>query len=315
MTKISKRQVLVMGACLVLLLLPQAGLAEVVDRIVAEVNDEIITLSELQNMARTMEAQTGMKPTGRESREMQRQMLEALIDRKLAKAEAKRRGITVSDKELDQAMAGFRQRNNLADDAALSKALSQAGLTLKELKQRIEDQIIQDRLLTITVGKKVAVSEADVRRIYEGKFKEGGAQVHLRVMMLPFPPGGTEAQKEELKNRAETILKEVKQGGFFPDVAQKHGVSATDLGFVALNDIDPRLAEYISSLKPGEVAPVQTPEGLQIIQLAGRRTGQARPFEEAAPEIRKMLMQQGMEKNFLEWVKTLRGKAHIKVML
>jgi parvulin-like peptidyl-prolyl isomerase len=68
-------------------------------------------------------------------------------------------------------------------------------------------------------------------------------------------------------------------------------------------------------MKPKEVAPVATPEGFQLIQVMDRRSGQARPFAEAAPEIRQILSQREMEKHFTEWVKTLRGKAHIKVML
>ena len=71
----------------------QISSAEVVDRIVAEVNDEIITMSELQGASKSIEAQSGIKPTGKESKEIERSMLESLIDRKLAKAEAKRRGI------------------------------------------------------------------------------------------------------------------------------------------------------------------------------------------------------------------------------
>lgn len=315
MIMMASRQALVVLTCLVLQILPQIGLAEVVDRIVAEVNDEIITLSELENMARGVEAQSGTKPTGKESREMQRQMLDALIDRKLAKAEAKRRGITAADKEVDQALERFKQRNNLADDAALNKALSQVGLTLKEMRQQIRDQIIQERLLSTAVGSKVTVSEADVRRLYDERFKEGGAQVHLRTIAVPFPPGATAAQKEEKQQQADTVIKEAKQGRSFPDIARKMSLSDSDLGFVPQNDLDPRLGEFISRLKPGEVAPVQTPEGFQLIQVVGRRTGQARSLEEAAPEIRKFLATQQMEKQFGEWVKTLRDKAHIKVML
>jgi len=63
------------------------------------------------------------------------------------------------------------------------------------------------------------------------------------------------------------------------------------------------------------VVPVSTPEGFKIFQLVNRRTGQPRSFEEAAPEIRRMLMERDMEKLFSDWVKTLREKAHIRIML
>jgi len=98
MTKTEGRLLIALVAVLIQLTLAGTGVAEVVDRIVAEVNNDIITMSELQNMAKTVETQAGVKPKGQEEKKMQREMLEALIDRKLAKAEAKRRGIVVSDK-------------------------------------------------------------------------------------------------------------------------------------------------------------------------------------------------------------------------
>ena len=69
-----------------------------------------------------------------------------LIDRKLARAEAKRRGIVVSDKEMNEAMAQFKQRNNIPDDETFAKGLAQAGLSVKEFKQQLVDQMTQERL-------------------------------------------------------------------------------------------------------------------------------------------------------------------------
>ena len=301
-------------ACLLQLVLAGPGGSEVVDRIVGEVNDEIITMSEVQNMAKALAAQSGMKPTDKEDRQIQRKMLDTLINRKLARAEAKKRGIAMSDKEMAQALDDFKQRNNMPNDEALNQALSQAGLTLNEFKQQISDQFIQSRLMVAVVGSKVVIQDADIRKMYEGKFKESGVQVHLRVIRLPYPPGATEAQKAELKDKAETIMKEARQGVPFPEIASKLSVSQTDLGYVAVNDVDPKLAEHLTRMKPKEVLPVEAPEGFQFMQVVDRRTGQPRAFEEAAPEIRNMLMQQEAEKHFEEWVKGLRDKAHIKIM-
>jgi peptidyl-prolyl cis-trans isomerase SurA len=315
MTKSKGRLLVALVAVMVQLILIHVGNAEVVDRIVAEVNNEIITMSELQNLAKSIEAQSGAKPSGLPDKNVQREMLNALIDRKLAKAEAKRRGITVSDKELEETLTRFKQRNNIPDDETLAKGLANQGLSLKEFKQQITDQMLQDRLLSLAIGSKITVSEAEIRRVYDERYKQGGAQIHLLTLRLPFPPDATEAQKEEIKKKAESILLDVKRGDSFTAAAQKLSLSPTDVGFVTQSDLDPRLSEYLSKLKPNEVAPVATPAGFQLIQIVGRRSGEARPFEEAAPEIRRILIQQEMEKQFGEWVKTLRDKAHIKIML
>ncbi len=306
---------MVLFVCLSQFLLPGAGAGEVVDRIVAQVNDDIITMSELEQTAKAMQAQTGQNPLGRESKALQRQMLESLIDRKLALAEAKKRGISLSDREMDQALEEFKKRNDIPDDAALTKALSQAGMTLKELKQQISDQMIQERMVQVAVGAKTMVSDADVRRVYEESTKEGGNQVHLKMIQVPFPPEATTAQKEELRRKVEAILKEIQEGQPFSETARKYSVSVGDLGFIPLGDLAPQLIEYLKRLRPGEVAPVQSPEGFQLIQLVARRSGPPRSFEEAAPEIRRALMRQEGGKRFSEWVKTLREKAFIKIIL
>jgi peptidyl-prolyl cis-trans isomerase SurA len=299
--------------------LASPAVAEVLDRIVAEVNDEIITMSELEQTSKPILAQSGVKPGGKEGKEVQREILNALIDRKLAKAEAKKRGINVTDKELDQAIKEFQLRNNLTDDAALSQALSKEGLTMKELRQQIADQIIQERIFQVAVGAKASgVSDTEVRRLYEETVKDGGSgkQLHLKVVKLAYPQEATEAQKKDVQKKAEDFLTELKQGKNLGEIAAKLGVSVQDMGYLAQNDLAPELLQHLSRIKPGEIVPIQSPGGFQLIQLVDTRSGgSTRSFDEVAPEIRKALTRQAMEKRFQEWVKTLKEKAHIKIML
>jgi peptidyl-prolyl cis-trans isomerase SurA len=316
MNKIARCWILVLVIVIVQVGLVKPGAAKVYDRIVAVVNNDIITLSELDNMTKAIQARSGMQPTGTVDKKMQRQMLQALIDRKLAREEAKRRGIKVSAKEVNDTLKRFEQRNNIPNNEALAKMLSNQGLSFKEFKQQIKDQLIQDRLVAMTVGSKIIVSDAEVRRVYNEKYKTGGAaQVHLLDLKMPFPPGATEEQKEEIKQRAAAIITAVKQGVPFTQAASKFSLTPTDVGFVSKSDLDPRLAKFLDNLKPNEVGPVSTPAGFQLIQIIGRRSGEAPSFKEVAPQIRNMLMHQAMQKEFTKWVKTLRDKAHIRVML
>jgi peptidyl-prolyl cis-trans isomerase SurA len=315
MTKIKGIMIVALVLVLVQLGLTRTGSAKVVDRIVAEVNNDIITMSELRNMQKSYQAQTGIKPTEKVNKHMQREMLEALIDRKLAKEEAKRRGIKVNPMEVQEALNRFKQRNNIPDDATLAKGLANEGLTLKEFKQQIADQLTQDQLLAMTVRSKIVVSDAEVRRVYNERFKKSGTQLHILSLRLPFPPGATEAQKDEVKHKAETVLIAVKRGESFRQAAKQLSLKVTDVGYVSQNDLDPRLADYLKKLKPMEVGPVATPGGFQLIQVVGHRSGEGPSFEEVAPQIRQMLTHREMQKEFTEWVKTLREKAHIKIML
>lgn len=294
------------------------GHAEIVDRIVAVVNDDIITMSELEQMSKMMQPGKASNPKSKESRALKMEMLEALIDRKLAQAEAKRRGITVSDKEVNQALEGFKRQNNIPDDAAFKEALAKNGMTIEEMRKQLADQLQQERLVFVAVGtKKETVPEEEVRRFYEANVKKGsgGNQVHLRMFNLPFPPEASAGQKEELQKKAETVLKDIRLGGSMEEIQRQHSLTGQDLGFINQADINPQLGELINKLRPGEVAPIQTPEGFQLVLLVERRSGKPLSYEEAAPRIREMLAGQTMQKQFLDWIKTLREKAHIKIML
>jgi peptidyl-prolyl cis-trans isomerase SurA len=292
-----------------------AGRAEVVERILAVVNDEVITKSEVDQMAKAMQGQPGMKlPVS--GKELEKQLVEALIMQKLAKAEAKRRGITVSDKEVDQAFAEFKKRNNIESDEVLSKALAKEGMTVKGLKQQISDQMTQERLVSIVAAGKAVVTESEVRNYYDKEFpKTGGGQIHLKVLNMPFPPGATEAQKEEVKKKAEVILQEYRKGVPWDQLRDKYNVLIQDMGFISESDLDPELAQFLGKVKTGETAPVQTLNGFQLVQVVDRKDSKTRSFEEAAPEIRELLQHRGMEKTFKEWIKGQREKSLIKIMM
>jgi peptidyl-prolyl cis-trans isomerase SurA len=304
------------AALLLTLALTGPGAAQVLDRVVAVVNDEIISLSEVEMMAKSFLAQQGLGSRFADERDLQRQMLEGLIDQKLAKAEAKRRGIDVTEAEMVQALEEFKQQNHLPDDAALAQALGKADMTLDELKQRIMNQIMQDRLMMVAVGGKVTLTDEEMRLFYEREYpKTAGSRLHLQMITMPYPAGATQAQKDEVRQKADLILREHRQGVSLEELRKRHALPMQDLGFIAESDLDPNLAAFLRSLKPGEVGPIETLQGFQLVQLVQRQTGTPKSFEEAAPEIRKILMHQKMSKHFSEWLKGLRERAHIKIML
>jgi peptidyl-prolyl cis-trans isomerase SurA len=288
--------------------------AEVVERILAVVNDEVISKSEVDQMAKAMQSQPGVKmPAGKD---LERQLLDALIMQKLAKAEAKRRGITVSDKEVGLAFADFKKRNNIEDDATLAKALAKEGMTIKGLKQQITDQMVAERLMSVVAAGKAVVTEKEVRDYYDKEFpKTGGGQVHLKILNMPFPPGATDAQKDEVRKKAEMILQENRKGASWETLRDKYNVLIQDMGFISETDLDPELVQFLGKVKTGDTAPIQTLKGFQLVQVVARKDSKTRSFEEAAPQIREFLQRQETEKSFKEWIKAQKDKSHIKIMM
>jgi peptidyl-prolyl cis-trans isomerase SurA len=292
--------------------------AEVVDKIIAQVNKEIITLSELDQMIKYANPQGSGK--GPVSDAVRRQMLDSLIDRKLAKEEAQYYKIKITDKEVNKALEQMKQKNNITSDEALAQALAKDGMTLEQVRQQITDQLQQDYLMQFLLGKKVKISEEDIRRYYQSHYRQGAHQVHLKAIELPFAANPSASQKEEVRALAEKIIEECKRGGSFEALAKQYSQSPTassggDMGYINKNDLDPRLYDFLDRLRPGEVVPIQNPNGFQILKLVDRRAGQPRTLEEAKPEIQHILMNEAMAKEFSVWIKTLRAKALIKIFL
>jgi len=288
--------------------------AEVVERILAVVNDDVITKSEVDQMAKAMQSQPGMQMVS--GKELEKKLLEAMITQKLALTEAKRRGITVADKEVQAAFDDFKKRNNIPDDDTLAKALAREGMTVKGLKKQMHDQMLTERLMTIVAAGKAIVSDKQVHDFYDKEFpKTSGGQVHLKILNMPFPPGATEAQKEEVKKKAEMILQENSKGVSWEQLRDKYSVMLQDMGLINESDLDPELVQFLGKVKTGETAPIQTLKGFQLVQVVDRKDSKTLSFEQVAPKIRELLERQDMEKTFKEWIKSQKDKSHIKIMM
>jgi peptidyl-prolyl cis-trans isomerase SurA len=310
----------VAAALVVWLGAPAPGRSEVVDRIVAIVNDDIITLSEVNAMAQGIQADASRKPT--DPAALRRQVLDVLIERKLARAEAKRMEIKISDAEVDKALNDFKKSNHIPDDAALSQALAKEGHTLKEFRQQLVEHLQQERLVQMVVSSKsISVSEAEIRRYYDEHVKDavtgGSRQVHLKVISLQLPKDATPAQKAEVERQAKKALDDINGGMSFDVVMAQFPKSSVDMGFISAEDLDPQLQRVLSNMRPGQVAPVQSQAGFQLIQMKETRSTpkEAIPYEQAKPRIQQILTNMEMEKKFSQWVKGLRERSSVKVML
>lgn len=298
---------------------PDPGTAKIVDKIVAQVNNEIITLSELEQAMKYQRTTSGGQATP-DNEAYRRQTLDMLIDRKLAKEEAKRYGMTVPEKELTKALDDIKQRNGFADDEALSKALAKDGMTMAQLRQQLSEQIQLDRLMAVLVKDKPKVAEADIKRFYEANFTTPENRVHIKIIALPIAPDATPEQQEEVRAQAEKALIAAQQGEDFDKLIKEYskpgpGMPGGDLGFVRQTDLDPKFFEFLANLKPNEVVPLKTPQGFQIIKLVESRMNQVVGLDEVRAQIIQILEREKMLKLFSEQMKDARKRALIKIMM
>ncbi len=297
--------------------IPAAG--KIVDKIVAQVNNEIITLSELEQAMKYLRTSAG-GPATPDNEAYRRQTLDMLIDRKLAKEEAKRYGMTVPEKELRKALDDIKQRNGFADDEALKRALAKDGMTMEQLRQQLTEQIQLDRLMAVLVKEKPKVTEADIKRFYEANYTTPENRVHVKIIALPVAADATPEQQEEIRAKAEQALIAAQKGEDFDKLIQEYskpgpGMPGGDLGFIRQADLDPKFFEFLANLKPGEVVPLKTPQGFQIIKLIETKMNQVVGLDEVRPQIVQILEREQMLKFFSEQMKDARKRALIKIML
>ncbi|HMK42993.1 MAG TPA: peptidylprolyl isomerase [Dissulfurispiraceae bacterium] len=281
----------------------------VVDRVVAVVNDEIITMSDLQR-------EESLKK--HDAKQDDRLVLEDMIDRKLQMAAAKRVGMDVTDKELAEALADIMKRNNM-DSKQFDAALAKEHLTLEQYKTELREQMTLSRLFNKYVRSGVAIDEAEARQFYQNNLKTYSLpdEIRARQIFLPLPENATMAQDADVRNKALALYERAKKGEDFIRLVREasEGVTAKqdgDMGFMQREHMLPEIEEAVRMLKPGEIAgPLKCAGGYNVIRLEEIRTP-VQPFEKVKDEIMKTLYEQKVENTYRSWLQSLRSDSHIE---
>jgi peptidyl-prolyl cis-trans isomerase SurA len=281
----------------------------VVDRVVAVVNDEIITMSDLQR-------EEALKKL--EAVRDDRLVLEDMIDRKLQMAAAKRAGVDVTDKELADAVADIIKRNNM-DMLQFGIALAKEGLTIEQYRAELREQITLSRLFNKYVRSNVNVDEAEARAFYQNNPKVYSLpeEIRVRQIFLAMPDKATPEQAAAIREKAMSVYARANKGEDFIRLVREVSQGATasqdgDLGFMKRGDALPEIVEAARALKPGESSnPFLCAGGYNIIKLEEVRTP-VRPFEKVKDEIMKTLYEQKVENTYRSWLQALRGDSHIE---
>jgi peptidyl-prolyl cis-trans isomerase SurA len=299
--------------CVVLLLFTLQGAASgsvVVDRVVAVVNGEIITLSDLQR-----EEALNRK---NDRKQDDRQLLDDMINRKLQMAAAKRVGMDVSDKELVDAITDITKRNNM-DAKQFEAALAKEGITLDQYKIELREQMTLSRMFNKYVRSLIAVDEAEARAFFQKNVKNFTLpeEIRVRQIYIPLPENAKQDKIAAVEKKAQSVYARAKKGEDFIRLVREvsEGVTASqdgDLGFMQREQVVPEIATAIQTLKPGEISePFLSAGGYNLIRLEDVRVP-VMPYEKVKDEIMNMLFQQKMENTYRSWLQTLRSDSHIE---
>jgi len=290
--------------------------AEVANRIVAVVNNEIITWLELEKKMKEL-----LPPkTPPNNPEFQKQVLFQIIDDKLLGSQIRKLNLQVSKEEIDKALSRIQQDQGMKSPEEFAALLAREGMKEEDLRARLKDQILRFRLISREIGSKIIFSVDQVNAYYQknrSKFETGERLQLAQITILNADHPSPEAAKA----RIEEIAALLRQGESFGSLAIKFSRDSSapqggDLGVFSLPEIDPALAQTLASLKPGETTPVLgLPEGWRLVQLVKRETTQAAGLEEVREQIQEVLYQEEVEARAGQWLLKLRERSSIQILL
>ena len=302
--------------------LPSALDAEVVNRVVLRVNDQIATLYDFEqrrdNMAREI-AREEMDPA--ERRQVLAQVGELaykdLFEELLIESRADQLGITAEEGQVEQQIATMKQNFGITTDEQFTEALAQSGMTEKQLRERLQRDLRAREVMGREVQSRIDLEEEDLRRYYQknrDQFRQP-EQVQLREVVV-LEEGGLPTP-EERQRAAEQIRQAVAGGATLADAVAEHSQrghvsNVIDLGWVTPGDLDPGLEAAAWKLAPNALSePVAGRGGLHLMQVTERKEARIQPFTEVQEQIRRLEQQRLMQSEIAEYMAELEKKSLI----
>jgi peptidyl-prolyl cis-trans isomerase SurA len=318
-----RRSILTGLAALAFLAGPRAR-AELVDRVAAIVNNDVITLSEVEKRAGPELARVDQEATGPDRAQKRaaalKRVLDTMIDEKLVDNELRELKVTISDKEVDGAVDEVKKSYNLTDEQ-LQQAVSREGYSIAEYREQMRKQIGRYKLISEKVRKNVKVSDADVQSEYDRMTRAEGEdyEVHIRHILIAVPRSASAAQVEQARRKAAAVAVEAREPGVdFAELAKKRSEGSSssdggDLGFFKRGTMVPEFERVAFNLKTGEVSePVRTQFGWHVLKLEDIRKLGMKPLADVRPEIEERLRKAQAERLTAQYMETLRSAAVVE---
>lgn len=287
--------------------------AEILERVVARVNGDVVTLSEFEARQLAAVQQGRVPPAEIETflRENNARLLQEAIDDMLILQRGAELGIRLRQEYIQEVIDGIKKENNIADDAELQRQLRREGMSIGDLKRNIERSIVRRQVLTRELEARATVNEAEARAEYE-RNKAAYTRhpsVHLHEIVVP-----TEEQARALAARA-------RAGGDFAALAREHSTAATraaggDLGVLNRGEMNAAVEAAAFALPEGGISePLPAEGGYRIVRATEKKEGTVSSFDDVKADIIKRLSQERATTAYDAYIEGLRKTAVTQTMV
>ena len=297
--------------------------AEVNNRIVAFVNDDVITLYEVHKEYRE---RTGTKIDGlmldpQLYKTTCERIIDILINDMLTAQKEKEMNIEVSEADIDSAAEDIEKNNGITREQLINE-IQRQGLTYEKFRENIKNDLKKRRIINYQVQQKIVVSDEEISGYYD-KNKENYMQeerIRLSAIFLQRNNIKDESEDKSLLAIARNIINGARRGEFFADMAKIHSkgpgaADGGDIGYFTINQLDPALYAIIKDFKAGDItSPIVKDEGIYIVMVTDREGMSAKSVDEVREEIRTILYREKVDQRYTAWLDELRNESYIKVM-
>ena len=258
------------------LLFPIIAPAEVLDNIIAIVEDDVILENELQKEVTTIEQRiTASKSQMPPMSILRHQVLERMIVDKLQRQLAEKAGINISEETLTSSAGDIAKRNNMSPEE-FRVELEKQGMSYAAFLENMKNEIVVNELRQREIGGRIKVTDREVEHYLEtqqGKVGEELVQYHLGHILIALPEGASAAAIQKAQTKADEVVKKLRAGQDFTQTAMSesndgNALKGGDLGWRTLRDMPTLFVNEVGKLRQGSISePLRSPSGFHIIKM------------------------------------------------
>jgi peptidyl-prolyl cis-trans isomerase SurA len=296
---------------------------EVVDRVVAVVNNDSITLSELLETEAYYLYESKQPAPKEGERALQERLLQQMVESRLQLQEAQREKITVEESEIAEQLEEVMKRAGVKSQEEFERVVKAQGLTMEGVRKRIREQVMIQRVVRRKVGLRVSVTEDEIERYFrENREKlETGFRFQARhILFRPRSPG-TDSDWEAVRLKAEEVWGMLRAGQDFAELARKYSQDPSaqdggDLGVMKQGELAPELETQILRLRPGDTAgPFRSKLGYHIFTLEWKEGLTSEALAQTKEQIRQILFRQKYQIRLKDWLEEVHRRAVVEIRL
>ena len=301
---------------------PPANDDGVADRVVAVVNNDAITLSELQETIVAFRADGKQGRGALSDDELAKQVLPKLIDSRLQLQEAEREKINVEDQEVSEEINERIKLYNAKSVEEFEKLLKEQGITMEAVRKRVREGLRVQKVIRRKVALRVSVTDAEiVQYLEENRPKlETGLSYHARHILV-VPDGSDDAAWEAARIKADILRTQALETGDFAAVARQHSQDASakdggDLGTLKRGELAQDIESEILKLDAGQISPpYRSSLGYHVFRLESKDSLEGDGLVRVKQQIREILFRQKYEARLEAWLKEIKQRAIIEVRM